>query len=92
MGRCSFSIIGFTEQPYVQKVDVVYSLDVLEHISKEKENIFMENICKSWPDNGICIIGTLNIEASQSANPLSMEGHINLKSTDSLKDFMPEHF
>ena len=92
LDRCSFSNIDFTKQSYDQKVDAVYSLDVIEHIPQEKENIFLEHICKSLPDNGICIIGCPNIEASQYANPLSMEGHINLKSAETLKDLMSEYF
>ncbi|MEE3348392.1 MAG: methyltransferase domain-containing protein [Nitrospinota bacterium] len=90
--RCSFSVIDFTNKYMDKKFEAAYSLDVLEHIPKENEQKFMDNICKSLHSDGVCIIGTPNIEAWRFANPLSMEGHINLKSAETLKSLMEAHF
>jgi 2-polyprenyl-3-methyl-5-hydroxy-6-metoxy-1,4-benzoquinol methylase len=90
--RCTFSVVDFTEKTIDSKVDAVYSLDVIEHIPPQKEDAFMTNICEALVDNGVCIIGTPNIEASRFANPQSMEGHVNLKSAASLRSVMARYF
>lgn len=76
----SFSLLDITKQPFSPICDAAFSLDVIEHIPLEKEHVYFENICKSLASDGICIIGTPNINASQHASAASREGHINLKS------------
>ena len=89
---CSFSVVDYTKEYIDEKFEAAYSLDVIEHIPKDLEQIFMENICKSLHKDGVCILGTPNIEASRFANPQSMEGHINLKSAITLKSLMKKYF
>ncbi len=72
--------------------DAVISLDVIEHIEKEKEHTFLNNIFANLKKNGVAIIGTPNISAEKYASPLSKAGHINLKSHDELKKLMLTYF
>lgn len=88
----SFSLLDITKEPFKQKCDAVFSLDVIEHIKPELEHKFFENICKSLNGDGICIIGTPNIEASKYATPASQEGHINLKSYKDLQNALSRYF
>lgn len=74
------------------KNDGIFALDVIEHIYKEKEDLFIQKIIENIHDNGICIIGTPNITASAYQSETSKEAHINLYSYDRLKKLMDKYF
>lgn len=72
--------------------EAAYSLDVLEHISKESEEIFVKNICASLYQNGVLIIGMPSIQSQVYASPQSREGHVNCKDQPALKALMLKFF
>ncbi len=72
--------------------DGVFAIDVIEHLDKDLEGSFMNNICSSLDHDGICIIGTPNITANAYATYRSAVQHINLKSYSSLMELMNIHF
>lgn len=88
----SFEILDVTKVQLTGKYDAVYSLDVLEHISKEHEETFMANICSVLSAEGVCIIGTPNIYAGQHASIWSQQGHINLKDEKALRELLLDFF
>jgi len=69
-----------------------YSMDVLEHISKENEDIFLSNISKSLTADGTLIIGTPTLYSQAYASPISKEGHVNCKTHEELKSFLQKYF
>lgn len=72
--------------------DAAYSLDVLEHIPKEREQTFADNVARSLDDNGVFIVGMPSAQSEAYAAPASLEGHVNLKDHGQLKEFMLEYF
>tara|TARA_A100001011_G_scaffold271627_2_gene280848 strand:- start:133 stop:801 length:669 start_codon:yes stop_codon:yes gene_type:complete len=82
----------FLLEPLKEKYDAIYTLDVLEHISKESEDTFLRNACSSLKRNGILIVGMPSIESQEFASPASKAGHINCKSGDELRKTMLEYF
>jgi len=90
--RIKFSIMDFTKQKIEENVEAVYSLDCFEHIPKERESYFFNNICNILPNNGVCIIGVPNKDAEKFANEMNIQGHINLKTAKELKELMLKHF
>lgn len=74
------------------KFDAVVALDVIEHISKEKEIDFFRTLTSNLKDDGYCIIGTPNITASQYSSEPSRMGHVNLFSAERFRDTAREHF
>jgi len=80
------------EGPLGQKFDAIYSLDVLEHIPIEHEDVFVKNIINSLGSNGIIILGMPSIESQTYASPASKEGHINCKTGKDLKLFLEKYF
>lgn len=90
--RCELTVLDITRHAIEQKVDAAYSLDVIEHIPPQREHAFMRNVCNTLPDDGICIIGTPNIEAKCFAGPQSAAGHINLKSAQTLRKLLSDYF
>lgn len=78
--------------PVEGKFDAAYSLDVLEHIQKENEHDFLNNIVKSLTNDGVLIIGMPSLESQPHASPLSKIGHVNCKSGPELKRLMLEYF
>lgn len=90
--RCVYEVADITIKPPDKEFDGAFALDVIEHIPSNLENNFMENIASSLTFDGICIIGTPNITASQYASRGSAEGHINLQSGESLKNLLLSFF
>jgi 2-polyprenyl-3-methyl-5-hydroxy-6-metoxy-1,4-benzoquinol methylase len=80
------------EGPLDQKFDAIYSLDVLEHIPINHEDVFVRNIINSLGSNGIVILGMPSIESQTYASPASKEGHINCKTGKDLKLFLEKYF
>ena len=80
------------EGPLGQKFDAIYSLDVLEHIPINHEDIFITNIINSLTDDGVVILGMPSIESQTYASPASKEGHINCKTGKDLKLLLEKYF
>ena len=90
--NCTFSVVDITENEVEGRYDAAYSLDMIEHLLPEKEHLYWEKVCSVLEPNGIFIVGTPNITASPYASKWSQEGHINLKSGETLKATMHEYF
>jgi 2-polyprenyl-3-methyl-5-hydroxy-6-metoxy-1,4-benzoquinol methylase len=72
--------------------DAVFSLDVLEHISSEKEGLFLENCLSSLDSNGMAIFGMPSLESQEHASAQSRAGHVNCKSGGDLMGLMSLYF
>jgi len=91
--NCSFSVLDITTGSAPgNKFDAAFSLDVIEHIPKEKESFYFQNICTSLESDGVFIMGTPNITANEYASEGSRQGHINLKSHAEMRKLMGTYF
>ena len=90
--KTNFIINDFLNSKINKKFDAIYSLDVLEHIPKKKENKFIKNINYSLKKNGILIIGTPSLEFQKYSRPKKVSGHINCKTELGLKSFLNKFF
>lgn len=88
VSNASFSVHDMLKGSIDNTFDAAFSLDVIEHIPQDKELIFVKNIVSSLTDDAVLIMGTPNITANEYASPASKEGHINLKSAETLKKLM----
>ena len=88
----SFEFHDFREIPYPRRVDAIYLIDTIEHIYPEEESEFMDNLCKSLTEWGVCIIGTPNKLADKYANDWSHKGHVNLKDNKELMSMVNNFF
>lgn len=70
----------------------VVSLDVVEHIYPEHENVYFQTIWGNLADDGIAVVGTPNITAAPYASKASNLGHVNLFSQERLKGTMERYF
>lgn len=80
------------EGPVTETFDAVYSIDVIEHIPKEMEGLYFQNIVGSMKNNGVLIVGTPSIQSQVYASELSKQGHVNCKDSKELKALMSEYF
>jgi len=80
------------EGPVEGQFDAAYSLDVMEHVSQEKEKVYLDNIKASLEPNGVLILGMPSLESQQFASPASRAGHVNCKSGQDLRHVMNAHF
>ena len=90
--NAKYIIHDFLEKKLKNFFDGIYALDVLEHIDKKKENIFIKNILSSLNKNGILIFGMPTIESQKYASKLSKIGHVNCKNKDNLRKLMQNFF
>ena len=91
-GNAKYIIHDFVKRKHKNSFDAIYAIDVLEHINKKKENIFIKNTLLSLNKNGILIFGMPTIESQKYASKLSKIGHINCKSKNSLRKLMQNFF
>lgn len=90
--RCTYEVADITKRPLQEKFDAIYNLDVIEHIQPNQESDFMSNIAGSLKEDAICIIGTPNITSAAYASAASQEGHVNLKSAETMRASLAPHF
>ena len=91
----SFYVHNILDGPFTpnnDKFDAAFSLDVLEHIEPNKENIYMGNVCKSLKKDGVFICGCPSLESQIYASKESKEGHVNCKNGEDLKKLMLNYF
>jgi 2-polyprenyl-3-methyl-5-hydroxy-6-metoxy-1,4-benzoquinol methylase len=72
--------------------DAAYTLDVIEHIPQQDEDLFVANIARSLVDQGVLIVGTPSIQSQVYASEYSKLGHINCKDHKQLKELMLKYF
>ena len=78
--------------PFKKLSDAIYSLDVLEHISVNNEDIFISNIINSLSDSGVVILGMPSLESQKYASSASKDGHVNCKTGKDLKSLCEKYF
>ena len=73
-------------------VDAVVSLDVIEHIEKEKEQEYRDIVYDSLNEHGFAVIGTPNVTLYPYANPINQKAHINNFDQNRLYQLFAERF
>jgi len=90
--KYNFLVLDPTDSLIPGQYDAIYSLDVLEHIQKEREKKFLWHIVEVLSNDGVLIIGTPTVESQKYASPSSKEGHINCKDHKELRDLLLNYF
>lgn len=72
--------------------EAAYALDVIEHITPDNEDIFLQNIAASLTDDGVCILGSPSLNSQTYASPRSKAGHVNCKSGPAIRKLMDNYF
>ena len=80
------------DAPFEKLSDAIYSLDVLEHIAVNNEDIFISNIINSLSDDGVVILGMPSLESQKYASSASKAGHVNCKTGKDLKSLCEKYF
>lgn len=86
------AVHDITSGPLQERFDAAFSLDVLEHIPSDLENLFYLNIIASLTRDGVLIVGMPSLESQAYASPLSKIGHINCKTGSELKKLSLKYF
>lgn len=72
--------------------DAVISLDVVEHILPEFEEMYFSTAVNNLHRDGICVIGTPNITSSPYASECSKLGHVNMYTQEQLVKVLRQYF
>ena len=90
----TFAVHDILEGPYRigGAFDAAFSLDVIEHIPEEQDDLYVRNIAGSLTQNGVFIFGCPSLQSQPHASPPSKEGHINCKSGKALQALLQQHF
>jgi 2-polyprenyl-3-methyl-5-hydroxy-6-metoxy-1,4-benzoquinol methylase len=87
-----FRYHDFRAGAFPEKARSIYLVDVIEHIFAEEESRFLANIVKTLTPDGFVLMGTPNKNAEQYASQHSREGHVNLKTQQTLRDLLSQYF
>lgn len=74
------------------RFDVVFSVDVVEHIDRSIEHVFFETCLNNLDDDGVCIVGTPNLTSAPFASAASQIGHVNLFDGKRLTETLGRYF
>ena len=78
--------------PVEGKFDAVFALDVLEHINKSDEDLFIRNSIAGLVEHGVCIFGMPSLESQPYASAGARLGHVNCKEQPDFKACMERFF
>jgi 2-polyprenyl-3-methyl-5-hydroxy-6-metoxy-1,4-benzoquinol methylase len=87
-----FHYHDFRAAPHSERARAIYLVDVIEHIFEREEPLFMGNIARSLTPDGFVLMGTPNKNAEQYASQHSREGHVNLKTQQTLREMLSRYF
>lgn len=82
----------FDKELFSGEFDLVFSLDVIEHIESRLEDDFLEVAVSHMKNDGTCIVGTPSYRMNEFASDITREVHINMYSQQRLYDLMSRHF
>jgi 2-polyprenyl-3-methyl-5-hydroxy-6-metoxy-1,4-benzoquinol methylase len=85
-------VLDILAGPPAGSFDAAYSLDVLEHIPAEREDMFLSNVAAALDEHGVLIVGMPSLESQPHASPPSRAGHVNCKRGSDLKKTLERHF
>ncbi|MGE3302318.1 MAG: class I SAM-dependent methyltransferase [Hyphomonadaceae bacterium] len=86
-------VVDITKDPIpAGPYDGVYSLDVLEHLPQEMDDLVISKLRAALTPDGALIIGMPTLESQVYASPQSKDGHINCKSAPELRALMQRYF
>jgi len=89
--KFNYLIHDMSKKVTKQKFDVIYMLDVFEHIPKNKEKKFIENLINSLKQGGILLSGAPSLSFQKFVkNPDPT--HVNYKSGMATKKFFEKYF
>jgi 2-polyprenyl-3-methyl-5-hydroxy-6-metoxy-1,4-benzoquinol methylase len=89
---CTFALTDFVKEAPSGRYDAAYSLDVIEHIPEAIENRYVDHLADALKPEGVCIVGSPNTTATPYASVASLQGHINLKSAETLRASLARRF
>lgn len=72
--------------------DLIFSLDVIEHVAKDKEDEFFQIIVDNLADSGVVVLGTPHINMIPYASIDSKVSHINLYDQKRLYNLADKYF
>jgi len=90
--KMSFKAGDILSGPIGENFQGAFALDVLEHIEKDSEDTFMQNICKSIREDAVVIIGMPSLQSQIYASEGSRIGHVNCKTGEQLREFSQKYF
>jgi 2-polyprenyl-3-methyl-5-hydroxy-6-metoxy-1,4-benzoquinol methylase len=90
--KIQFFNANLIENKLGTKFNVIFSLDVLEHIPLKHEDSFIKGSIKHLNPNGKFIVGTPSLAAQEFTTQANREGHVNCKSNEQLKLTLEKHF
>ena len=76
----------------IDKVDGIVSIDVIEHLCPEDEELFFKNITSCLTDDVVAIFGTPTVHSKQYMSKRSKIGHINLFDEERLRNTLLKYF
>jgi SAM-dependent methyltransferase len=88
-----FAVHDMTETAFgANTCDGAFALDVIEHITPEKEDAFVANVVRSLTRHGVLLLGCPSQASQAHASKPSREGHVNCKDGEEMRKLLGRHF
>jgi Cyclopropane fatty acid synthase and related methyltransferases len=88
-----FAVHDMTETAFgANTFDGAFALDVIEHITPEKEDAFVANAVRSLTSHGVLLLGCPSQASQAHASKPSREGHVNCKDGEEMRKLLGRHF
>jgi SAM-dependent methyltransferase len=88
-----FAVHDMTETAFgANTFDGAFALDVIEHITPEKEDAFVANVVRSLTPHGVLLLGCPSQASQAHASKPSREGHVNCKDGEEMRELLGRHF
>lgn len=92
IAKIRFEHMDITEQQPDGMYDGGFSLDVLEHIPRDREDRYFRNVCGCLSEDAVFIVGVPNLSADRYASKPGHSPHVNLKDEDMLRTVFGRYF
>jgi 2-polyprenyl-3-methyl-5-hydroxy-6-metoxy-1,4-benzoquinol methylase len=90
--NATYDVVDVLAAPLTGSYDALVSLDVIEHIAPADEATFLRHLVAPLERDAVAVIGTPNVHSEAHASRWSREGHINLKSAETLRASLEPFF
>ena len=88
-----FAVHDMTQTAFdVNIYNGAFALDVIEHITPEKEDAFVANVVRSLTAHGVLLLGCPSQASQAHASKPSREGHVNCKDGEEMRKLLAGHF
>lgn len=92
LSNVEFKGMDFLDEPFENRFDGAFALDVLEHIDPQQEPLFLSHVVQALKPDGVFIVGMPSLESQEYASETNRFSHINCQTQAQLTKTLKTYF